>query len=379
MATAQPSATGCTRDAWADGLTELTANNPAEAAVTTRLHRPIFVKGQGGILRWSVTVTNTTGNLVRTANQASVETDTAGFYAAGLATLSRSTTYAAHGSASIAATSTGAGTYGINVGTPGDVGTQARVDEGDVYQVTAVVRCTTTRNVTPKIYWRNSGGGAVSTTTGDTVSVPSSGFVEVPMSGTAPAGAAYAILEWLGNAAPGAGEVLYIDKIGMWKGASGGTWALPGSAIQGVTGGASMTAQAQVIFYDDDDAQVDRWTGPQLTIADAAVLLARQPVPRLATTVELKVLSLCDTNAGEWTEEDILLEQVPADDPYVPPAVDPTFGEMSPEGVAPPAPPAGLSGFEANSPARRSPQVRWCQLHDSIRPDLTPKKNAREV
>jgi len=89
--------------------------------------------------------------------------------------------------------------------------------------------------------------------------------------------------------------------------------------------------------------------------------------------------AVCDTNAGQWTEYDSRLEQIPADDPYTPPGVDATFGDMSPEGVAPPAPPAGLPGFEANSPARRSPQVRWCQLHDSIRPDLTPKKNAREV
>ena len=140
-----------------------------------------------------------------------------------------------------------------------------------------------------------------------------------------------------------------------------------------------LDVQAQVIFLDDDDAQVDRWTGPQWHIEAAIVLSARLAVPRRATQAQLKVLSLCDTNAGQWTEIDSRLEQIPDDDPYVPPAVDVTFGDVSPEGVAPPAPPAGLPGFEANSPARRSPQVRWCQLHDSIRPDLTPKKNAREV
>lgn len=140
-----------------------------------------------------------------------------------------------------------------------------------------------------------------------------------------------------------------------------------------------LDVQAQVIFLDDDDAQVDRWTGPEWHIEAAIVLSARLAVPRRATQAQLKVLSLCDTNSGQWTEIDSRLEQIPADDPYVPPAVDVSFGDVSPEGVAPPAPPAGLPGFEANSPARRSPQVRWCQLHDSIRPDLTPKKNAREV
>lgn len=140
-----------------------------------------------------------------------------------------------------------------------------------------------------------------------------------------------------------------------------------------------LDVQAQVIFLDDDDAQVGRWTGQEYHIEAAIVLSARLEVPRLATQAQLKVLSLCDTNAGQWTEYDSRLEQIPADDPYTPPGVDATFGDMSPEGVAPPAPPAGLPGFEANSPARRSPQVRWCQVHDSVRPDLTPKKNAREV
>lgn len=203
MAFVQPSVTGCTRDSWSAGLTALSAQNPAVSATTTRLVRPIFVKGQGGVLRWSVTVT--------------------------------------------------------------------------------------------------------------------------PLAGV------------------------------------------------------DLDVQAQVLFMDDTDAQVGRWTGPQWHIEAAIVLSARVPVPRLATTIELKVLSLCDTNAGDWTEEDILLEQVPTDDPYTPPARDLTFAAMSPEGVAPPPPPAGLPGMEANSPARRSPQVRWCQLNDSIRPDLVAKKNAREV
>ena len=198
-----PTVTGCTRNSTVNGLSTFTAQNPAVAATTTRLIRPIFVKGQGGVLRWSVTVTPL----------ASVDLD----------------------------------------------------------------------------------------------------------------------------------------------------------------------VQAQVIFLDDDDAQVDRWSGPQWHIEAGIVLSARLAVPRLATQAQLKVLSTCDTNSGQWTEIDSRLEQIPADDPYTPPAVDPEFGVMSPEGVAPPPPPAGLSGFEANSPARRSPQVRWCQTHDSIRPDLTPKKNAREV
>lgn len=203
MTPVEPTVSGCTLDDWTTGLSELTAQTPAVAAVTTRLVRPIFVKGQGGVLRWSVSV--------------------------------------------------------------------------------------------------------------------------APL------------------------------------------------------GGVELDVQAQVIFLDDDDAQVDRWTGQQWHTAAGMVLSARLPVPRLATQAQLKVLSLCDTNAGQWTETDARLEQIPDDDPYVPPPVDELFGAVSPDGVAPPPPSAGLPGREANSPARRSPQVRWCQTHDSIRPDLVAKKNAREV
>lgn len=203
LAYVTPGKTGCTRDAWALGLTELTANTPAEQASTFRSIRPLFVKGQGGVLRWNVTVT--------------------------------------------------------------------------------------------------------------------------PL------------------------------------------------------GGAELDVQQRIVWLDDDLAQVGRWTGQLWHIDAAMVLSARQPVPRLATSADLTVLSLCDTDGGEWTELDILQEQIPADDPYVPPPVDPTFGDLSPDGVAPPPPPAGLPGFEANSAARRSPQVRWCQINDSVRPDLVAKRNAREV
>lgn len=146
-----------------------------------------------------------------------------------------------------------------------------------------------------------------------------------------------------------------------------------------VLAGAACDVQQQVIWLDDDDAQVGRWTGQAWSGQTGIVLSARLPVPRLATQVQLRVLSLCDTAGGDWTETDSRLDQIPADDPYVPVPRDETFADVSAEGVAAPPPPAGLSGAEATSPARRSPQVRWCQTHDSVRPDLAPKQNARSV
>ena len=53
-----------------------------------------------------------------------------------------------------------------------------------------------------------------------------------------------------------------------------------------------------------------------------------------------------------------------------------TFAEPSPEGVPAPEAPAGLTPAEAESPARRSPQVRAAQRLGTRRPDLLPKQPA---
>lgn len=56
-------------------------------------------------------------------------------------------------------------------------------------------------------------------------------------------------------------------------------------------------------------------------------------------------------------------------------AAVPGFADASPNGVIPPPASAALSAFEADSPARRSPQVRAAQLAGSRRPDLLPRQN----
>jgi len=174
------------------------------------------------------------GNLF-SENQASVETDTSGFYTGGAATLSRSTAYADYGSASLAATSTSSGTYGINVGSPSVLSSMPTVEAGFTYTTTAKIRCSTSRSVQPRIYWRDAAGAALSNVFGPPVTVGTSGFTEVPMTATAPTGAKYAVVEWLGSAAS-AGEVLYFDRLGFWKG-TGGQWELPGREIVGLKDG----------------------------------------------------------------------------------------------------------------------------------------------
>lgn len=368
----EPTVTGCTLDDWTAGLSELTADSPAVAAVTTRLIRPIFVKGQGGVLRWSVAVANATGNLL-SDNQASVESSTTGFAAgSNCSGIVASADYAAHGSQSLKATATAAGTMIVatSVYPPVTVG---RTYTGSVsYRLGAGVG-----TVGLHIAWRDAGGVELSATSYEYGPVPSTSWQTVQTTGVAPANAATGRIR-VAFASTAASDFVYLDEWGLWAG-SGGSWSMPGSLIPGVTGGSEMDAYVQVQFLDGDGAQVDRWTGPQRAFAESVVLSSRVAVPRRATQAQLKVLTLHDTHSGQWTEIDSRLEQIPAEDPYVPPPVDVSFGDVSPEGVAPPAPPAGLPGFEANSPARRSPQVRWCQLHDSVRPDLTPKKNAREV
>lgn len=55
------------------------------------------------------------------------------------------------------------------------------------------------------------------------------------------------------------------------------------------------------------------------------------------------------------------------------------IGTLSPNGVPVPEAPAGLSDVEANSPARRSPQVRAAQRIGSKRPDLLPRQSADDT
>lgn len=50
------------------------------------------------------------------------------------------------------------------------------------------------------------------------------------------------------------------------------------------------------------------------------------------------------------------------------------IGEFSANGVPVPTPPAGLAEVEADSPARRSAQVRAAQRIGSRRPDLLPRQ-----
>lgn len=52
------------------------------------------------------------------------------------------------------------------------------------------------------------------------------------------------------------------------------------------------------------------------------------------------------------------------------------WADLSDNGVDAPDAPAGLAAQEADSPARRSPQVRAAQRLGSRRPDLLPRQRS---
>jgi hypothetical protein len=110
----------------------------------------------------------------------------------------------------------------------GDTATMVPVTAGQTYTFSGYVRPSASAPVTYQIYWRTSGGSAVSTTSGAALTAASGAWSRVLVTGVAPATAAYAILE-LYVVTPGAGHV-YLDGLGFWAGA-GGQWALPGTPI----------------------------------------------------------------------------------------------------------------------------------------------------
>ena len=158
------------------------------------------------------TLGGTGGNLL-TANQSSVETDLTGLATnSATYTIARSTAQAKVGSASVAVTSTAAG-EGAAIVTPT---TAFGCTPGQTYFAAAAFRANTgTRNAQVAIYWYNSSGLFISaefglnTPTGTT-------WATLGVSATAPATAAYVQFVFYGKSATAAGEVTYVDEMGLW-------------------------------------------------------------------------------------------------------------------------------------------------------------------
>ncbi len=165
------------------------------------------------------------GNLL-TANQASVETDTTGFFTIDC-TITATTDAALHGSKSLrmAATAAAAAIY-----TPGANTSGQPVTAGTTYTASASVKSSgTARSACVRVYWYTAAGAPVSSTNSASVTTSTSAWTRYLVTAVAPATAAFAavIVETEGNTV---GDVHYVDCLGFWQGA-GGQWALPGTPI----------------------------------------------------------------------------------------------------------------------------------------------------
>lgn len=152
-----------------------------------------------------------------TLNQASIETDASAWSGNGDGniTVTRSTTQAAHGSASLLVTS-GPDYENVILTNPG-----VAVTAGQNYGFTAKTRAVTTartRNI--DLYWYDSSHNYLDHGAGNGIAETTTGWTTVTYSQAAPAGAAYLRL---GVASSGAapGEQWYLDAVGLYAIAPG--------------------------------------------------------------------------------------------------------------------------------------------------------------
>lgn len=161
-----------------------------------------------------------------TYNQATVETDTTGLSIRdGSPTLARSTAQAAHGSASLAMTTSAAGLQAIGTSGSGTAGFP--VVAGGTYTAHAAIRsAAVSRSGGIYIVWYTAGGGYLSTSYTTAITTSTSAWVTGTVTATAPAGATYADMRAGVADAAGASEVHYFDCFGLWGGSST-TWVPP--------------------------------------------------------------------------------------------------------------------------------------------------------
>lgn len=170
-------------------------------------------------------ITNPLGNLL-TTNQASIETDASG-WAASNAVASRSAAQALNGSASLALTTTAAGdVYAY----PAAGVAASPVMAGQVYTFVASYRAATVgRAVRTEYAWYTTAGAYISGGPGPAGNTAdnTAGWTQAATTAQAPATAAYAtVVVYIVGAA--AGEVHYVDAIGLFPDPTGNLVTNPG-------------------------------------------------------------------------------------------------------------------------------------------------------
>lgn len=171
--------------------------------------------GKGGLIQPMCKIRYSEQWNLLTANQADLTTDTTGWTAYNIATLTRETGTYMEGVGSLKLTATGAGDMGAQTLT----GTSAvAVTAGVTYAGFASFRsASASRNTKVGIRWWTSAGVAISTTFGSSVAATSAGWTKAFYSAEAPATAAYAsVVAQVLSAA--LAEVWFVDAVGFNEG-----------------------------------------------------------------------------------------------------------------------------------------------------------------
>ena len=202
-----------------------TAAIAASAVTSAKIADGTIVSGD--VAAGTFAAFGTVGNLL-TANQASIETDTTGLDAHSNCTISRTTSQAYHGSASLQVTCNGAGdaafrAYG---------GTFAAVIAGETYTATVALKsAATARTARIYVWWYTAANAFIDGSTSGAFTTSTSSWKVLSDSVVAPATAAKALV-YVIVFSPAASEIHYADCFGLWRGA-GGKWQLPGVPIPG--------------------------------------------------------------------------------------------------------------------------------------------------
>lgn len=164
-----------------------------------------------------------------TPNEASIETDTTGWPTGTNCTLARSTSTFLDGAASLSLTATTAATIRAT-GTTGTGGHP--VVAGKSYTARASYKAgqaVTTQTAQTQLLWYNAAGGFVSgDSSGASGAVSSSAWTEFIVTGVAPAGAVYGVVQVNVFNLVAGGEVYYADRISLVEAAE--VWTMNGSA-----------------------------------------------------------------------------------------------------------------------------------------------------
>lgn len=189
---------------WAYSQFTLSVEAPASPVVTTS-----YDSNEGAV---SIIIYGRTN--VLSANQASLEVDTAGWDAVTNCTITRSTAQAASGSASLSMSATASGNMEASTTTATKFSITANLDFSAIASFRSAA---VSRSASVGIRYLNSAGATISTTYGTAVTTTTSSWTEASASVLAPPTATHAQV-FVKIASAGTSEVHYVDKIGFHSG-----------------------------------------------------------------------------------------------------------------------------------------------------------------